>query len=100
MINVMKSNHQASELLEKWFFLLANQLFSGINCLHENFICHRDLKPNNVIVTEDLSDLKIIDFNASVSLNNRNYTRGRIGEIEFNQIISTFRNDSWIEVLL
>ena len=34
-------------------------------------------------MTEDLSDLKIIDFNASVSLNNRNYTRGRTGEIEF-----------------
>lgn len=32
--------------------------------LHENNVCHRDIKPQNVIVTKDLR-LKLIDFNIS-----------------------------------
>lgn len=48
-----------------------------------NGICHRDLKPDNIIVTKDLSDLRIIDFNVSVNLKNGAKTRGVTGSKEF-----------------
>ena len=40
------------------------QLFHGISYLHSNLVVHRDIKPQNILITKDL-DLKIIDFNVS-----------------------------------
>ena len=36
----------------------------GIHFLHENYICHRDLKPNNILVSYN-DNIKITDFNVS-----------------------------------
>lgn len=33
--------------------------------MHEMMVCHRDLKPNNILSNEDGSLLKITDFNVS-----------------------------------
>ena len=33
--------------------------------MHEKGICHRDIKPQNILVSNDLSMVKIIDFNVS-----------------------------------
>ena len=44
------------------------QLLSAISHLHQNQICHKDIKPENVIVKlndEGVPDLKLIDFNIS-----------------------------------
>jgi serine/threonine protein kinase len=30
-------------------------------------VCHRDLKPDNVIVNDDFTSLKLIDFNVAIS---------------------------------
>ncbi len=40
---------------------LAEQLIGGVACLHENGITHRDLKPQNIIVTSTF-DVKIMDL--------------------------------------
>eukprot|EP00347_Sterkiella_histriomuscorum_P015111 403358280 len=44
------------------------QLASAISHLVENNICHRDLKPWNIMVNDDLSQLKIIDFGYATPL--------------------------------
>lgn len=31
--------------------------------MHENYCCHRDLKPNNILCAEDGRSIKITDFN-------------------------------------
>jgi serine/threonine protein kinase len=43
---------------------LALQLFKGIKFLHSHGVVHRDLKPNNLLVSKD-NVLKITDFNVA-----------------------------------
>jgi len=38
------------------------QLFSALACLHSNNIVHRDVKPANVMVTKDLTTVKLVDY--------------------------------------
>lgn len=45
------------------------QILSAIACCHRNGICHRDIKLENILVT-DSNQIKLIDFGFSV--NNRN----------------------------
>ena len=33
--------------------------------MHKNRTCHRDIKPNNILVDKNLSKLTIIDFNVA-----------------------------------
>jgi len=40
-------------------------LFDAISYLHRNCILHRDVKAENVLVSSDLGDLKLIDFNVA-----------------------------------
>ena len=39
-------------------------MLSGLHYLHSNFIMHRDLKPDNMMIAED-GTLKLIDFGMS-----------------------------------
>lgn len=48
---------------------LFKQLINAIAYMHSKGVCHRDLKPHNVLVTEDGNTVKITDFNVSKGLN-------------------------------
>ncbi|CAD8207433.1 unnamed protein product [Paramecium pentaurelia] len=51
------SEHDAKELFK--------QLLSAIEYMHRNGICHRDLKPNNILCLQDKKLIKVTDFNVS-----------------------------------
>ncbi|CCD26466.1 serine/threonine protein kinase RIM11 NDAI_0H02930 [Naumovozyma dairenensis CBS 421] len=46
------------------------QLFKGLNYLHNcNKICHRDVKPQNILINPDTFQLKICDFGSAKIIN-------------------------------
>ena len=44
---------------------IIKQMLAGIEYLHANGVCHRDLKPDNVIYNLKAKQIKLMDFNAS-----------------------------------
>jgi len=54
------------------------QIAYGVDHAHKNKIVHRDLRPSNIIVSED-GTCKITDFGTSVWLSNVPYASTRIG---------------------
>lgn len=46
------------------------QVVDAIAHMHSRGYCHRDLKPWNIMMTEDLDGVKVIDFSYSTPLNN------------------------------
>lgn len=55
-----------------------NQISYGVNHAHKNKIIHRDIRPSNIIISEE-GTAKITDFGTSVWLNNIPYASTRIG---------------------
>ena len=59
--------------------LIIKQVLSAVAYLHNNQICHRDIKPDNIMLSkeEDLNSIKIVDFGLSTqnfdSLSNSDY---------------------------
>jgi len=49
----------------RYFF---KQVVDGIAHMHQVGYCHRDLKPWNVMLSDDFTEAKIIDFSYSVNL--------------------------------
>ena len=54
-----------SRLSETAAQLLFYQLMSAVSYLHEHRIVHRDVKADNVLVSPDLMDLHLVDFNTA-----------------------------------
>ena len=45
--------------------MLFKQILSGINYMHSKKLCHRDIKPQNIILTSNGDTIKIADFSIS-----------------------------------
>jgi len=56
----------------------AKQLCAGVDHAHKNKIIHRDLRPSNILVSEE-GTVKITDFGTSAWLQNVPYASTRIG---------------------
>jgi len=62
MFEVIKDLGHYSEAVASGIF---KQILAGVSYLHTNGVCHRDLKPNNILVSKDGKIVKITDFNVS-----------------------------------
>ena len=64
--NWIKQNK--NNITEEQASLIIKKILSAINYLHQNQICHRDLKPQNIMFSKenDLNSIKIIDFGLSL----------------------------------
>ncbi|XP_077970201.1 uncharacterized protein LOC120333272 [Styela clava] len=61
LTNFMKGSKQTKRIKQ----ILIQQLVNGIAHIHRNNVIHRDLKPDNILISEDGTQLKVIDFGLS-----------------------------------
>ncbi|CAK58460.1 unnamed protein product (macronuclear) [Paramecium tetraurelia] len=45
--------------------LITRQLFEAVSYLHQVGLCHRDIKPDNIVFDSDSNSIKLIDFGVS-----------------------------------
>ena len=71
--------HRLSEQQAK---AVIRMIIEAVQYLHTHGICHRDLKPDNILVKDDFSEIKIIDFGVAkrflIFCNNRKENAKRI----------------------
>lgn len=60
---------QESKVLEPVANVLCTALFKAVEHVHAHGILHRDIKPQNVLVSRCFRDLRLIDFNVAACLN-------------------------------
>ena len=71
--------NQREKINEEEASIILQKILSAINYLHSKQICHRDIKPQNIMLSRenDLTSIKIIDFGLSAQnfdkLINNNY---------------------------
>ena len=56
-----------------------SRILKALSYLHGHRIAHRDIKPENIMVSEDLSELRVIDFGLSRHFSSKEKMKGRVG---------------------
>ena len=58
-----------------------SQYINGLQYLHHNGICHRNIRPDNILLDENNEKLKIIDFGLSTTYSKNELLNSPVGEI-------------------
>lgn len=58
------------------------QIASGLEAAHENHIIHRDIKPQNIIVSRT-GNIKVTDFGIAKAASNNTLTSGAMGSVHY-----------------
>ena len=68
----------------KWSINIAIQICSALECAHKNGIIHRDIKPHNIMITED-GVAKVTDFGIAKAVSNSTITAfgSTIGSVHY-----------------
>lgn len=59
------------------------QIASGLEVAHENHIIHRDIKPQNIIVSKNGSTIKVTDFGIAKAATPNTLTSGPMGSVHY-----------------
>jgi len=62
---VLKASSSNKPLPEDVILTILKQLLKAVAYLHENGVCHRDLKPDNIMINPKTHHIKLTDFNIS-----------------------------------
>ena len=61
-----KRDHDRAVLTPLVIKVVMYQIFRALSYIHTNGICHRDIKPNNLLFNPDTGVLKVCDFGRHV----------------------------------
>ena len=77
-------NEEGGPLPWKWSVNIAIQIASALETAHKNNIVHRDIKPHNIIITED-GIAKVTDFGIAKAVSNSTITAfgATIGSVHY-----------------
>ena len=56
---------QQGALSEKMVLMYTQQLTSALEYMHRNHVCHLDIKPGNIMINNERTQVKLIDFGLS-----------------------------------
>ena len=73
-------SNQSLELIQ--FLPIAIQIALILQTLHRNNIIHKDIKPNNILINAQTSEVQLIDFSISSCLHRENMALSNSGELE------------------
>lgn len=65
LIDLYESN---TRMTEEFFLKIMNQLINVVCYLHKNGIIHHDIKPENILLSDDFNTIYLIDYGFSVKL--------------------------------
>ena len=82
--DLLKFLRYSKGIEEKYCKVIFEKILKGINTLHKAGICHRDIKPNNILLDKNYNP-KICDFGLSTSIAGNKGT-GKLNDILGNEI--------------
>ncbi len=59
------------------------QIINGLHYLHQNNICHRNIRPENILLDEKNSKIKLIDFGLSTPYSKNELLNSPVGSIVY-----------------